>query len=128
MWLSVVGQIRAKNGDYKASRQEQTTGGNTMTCHKPSQRPSQGDINKRRQLSTKKLPLTLVRRFGVVSLCEVARVLNCSRPHIYKLCRIGELRLLTDNDSPDGLTVRVCGLTCITLDSWNAYRERHGIT
>lgn len=99
-----------------------------MTCRKTNKQTMDTDLNKRRQLSTKRLPVTLVRRFGVVSLCEVARVLNCSRPHVYKLCRIGELKLLTDDGSGDGLTVRVCGLTCITLDSWNAYRRRHGIT
>lgn len=99
-----------------------------MTCRKTIKREAAVDINKRRQLSTKTLPVSIVRRFGVVSLCEVARVLNCSRPHVYKLCRIGELKLLTDDGSGGGFTVRVCGLTCITLDSWNAYRRRHGIT
>lgn len=83
----------------------------------------------RKQLAAKRITPELVKRFQVISLSEVCRQLNISRPTAYRLVRAGELEILTEDGAhwPSGNPVRVMQQVCVTLQSWNAYRRRHGI-
>lgn len=112
-----------------------------MTCSKPLPKTSKATKkgpysvaktkeDTTRQLAAKRLPPHVVKQFDVVTLCDVARALNCTRPTVYKLCRNGELNLLTKDGvdfASGGEPLKILGLVCITLASWNQYRKNNGI-